>query len=128
MLPMDSMDLTFFCIFNCSWNDFAPVESRHASFSCPETSDHCRRVFITYIDHGIGYDKLIDEMREICGFHKNYPFTVKWVDEEGDPCTVSSQIELDEAIRLYEINKEAELTVHGRKITLRRGCSRIRAL
>jgi len=70
------------------------------------------RVFITYIDHGIGYDKLIDEMREICGFHRNYPFTVKWVDEEGDPCTVSSQIELDEAIRLYEINKEAELTVH----------------
>ena len=80
---------------------------------------HCRRVFITYIDHGIGYDKLIDEMREICGFHRNYPFTVKWVDEEGDPCTVSSQIELDEAIRLYEINKEAELTVHGRKIMLR---------
>ena len=72
-------------------------------------------MFITYIDHGIVYHKLIDEMREICGFHKNYPFTVKWVDEEGDPCTVSSQIELDEAIRLYEINKEAELTVHGRK-------------
>ena len=76
-----------------------------------------RRVFITYIDHGISYDKLIDEMREICGFHRNYPFTVKWVDEEGDPCTVSSQIELDEAIRLYEINKEAELTVHGRGLS-----------
>ena len=74
-------------------------------------------MFITYIDHGIGYDKLIEEMREICGFHKNYPFTMKWVDEEGDPCTVSSQIELDEAIRLYEINKEAELTVHGRKMS-----------
>ena len=75
-------------------------------------------MFITYIDHGIGYEKLIDEMREICGFHRNYPFTVKWVDEEGDPCTVSSQIELDEAIRLYEINKEAELTVHGRTIAI----------
>ncbi len=73
-------------------------------------------VFITYIDHGISYDRLLGEMRDICGFHKNYPFTMKWVDEEGDPCTVSSQIELDEAIRLYEINKEAELTVHGTTI------------
>ena len=25
--------------------------------------------------------------------------TVKWVDEEGDPCIVQSQTELDEAIR-----------------------------
>ena len=29
--------------------------------------------------------------------------TVKWVDEEGDPCIVQSQTELDEAIRLYEV-------------------------
>lgn len=69
-------------------------------------------VFITYIDHGISYDTLTNEMRDTCGFHKNYPFTIKWVDEEGDPCTISSQMELDEAIRLYEINKEAELSVH----------------
>ena len=54
-------------------------------------------------------------MRDVCGFHQNYPFTMKWVDEEGDPCTVNSQIELDEAIRLYEVNKEAELTVHGKE-------------
>ena len=44
-----------------------------------------------------------------------YPFTVKWVDEEGDPCTISSELEVQEAIRLYETNKEAELTVHGKK-------------
>ena len=29
--------------------------------------------------------------------------TVKWMDEEGDPCIVQSQVELDEAIRLYEV-------------------------
>ncbi len=28
---------------------------------------------------------------------------MKWVDEEGDPCIVQSQAELDEAIRLYEV-------------------------
>ena len=30
--------------------------------------------------------------------------TVKWVDEEGDPCIIQSQVELDEAIRLYEVS------------------------
>jgi atypical protein kinase C iota type len=72
------------------------------------------QIFITYIDHTIRYDDLQSEMREICGFPRSYPFTIKWVDEEGDPCTVSSQCELEEAIRLYEVNKEAELTVHGK--------------
>lgn len=38
---------------------------------------------------------------------------MKWVDEEGDPCTLSSQMELTEAIRLYEINKDSELVIHG---------------
>jgi atypical protein kinase C iota type len=57
-------------------------------------------------------------MREICGFPRSYPFTMKWVDEEGDPCTVSSQCELEEAIRLYEVNKEAELTVHGKAVLI----------
>jgi atypical protein kinase C iota type len=33
----------------------------------------------------------------------------RWVDEEGDPCIVQSQTELDEAIRLYEVHQEAEL-------------------
>ena len=28
---------------------------------------------------------------------------MKWMDEEGDPCIVQSQVELDEAIRLYEV-------------------------
>lgn len=31
----------------------------------------------------------------------------------GDPCTISSQMELDEAVRLYELNKDSELTLHG---------------
>ncbi len=31
----------------------------------------------------------------------------------GDPCTVSSQLELEEALRLYELNKDSELIIHG---------------
>lgn len=38
---------------------------------------------------------------------------MKWVDEESDPCTLTSQMELCEAIRLYEINKDSELVIHG---------------
>lgn len=41
-------------------------------------------------------------------------FTMKWVDEESDPCTLASQMELCEAIRLYEINKDSELVIHGK--------------
>lgn len=35
----------------------------------------------------------------------------------GDPCTISSQMELDEAIRLYEINKDTEITIHSKYYT-----------
>lgn len=62
---------------------------------------------------------MMSEMRETCGFPRVHPFTIKWVDEEGDPCTISSQRELSEAIRLYEVNKEAELTVHGKTFFLK---------
>lgn len=31
----------------------------------------------------------------------------------GDPCTLSSQMEMEEAIRLYELNKESEIVIHG---------------
>ena len=31
----------------------------------------------------------------------------------GDPCTLSTQEELREAIRLYEVNKDSEITIHG---------------
>lgn len=30
----------------------------------------------------------------------------------GDPCTISSQRELDEALRLLHVNGEAELNIH----------------
>jgi len=70
------------------------------------------QVFITYIDHSMTYPHLMEEMRDICGFSPDQELTIKWVDEEGDPCIIQSKTELDEAIRLYEVNKEAELAVH----------------
>ena len=70
-------------------------------------------VFITYIcSNTISYDAMLEELRDICGFSKIQPFTVKWLDEEGDPCTISSQRELSEAIRLHKFNQETELIIH----------------
>jgi hypothetical protein len=53
------------------------------------------------------------QIKNICKFDSNQPFTLKWVDEEGDPCTITNQWELDEAIRLYYLNKETELIIHA---------------
>ncbi|KAH3690250.1 protein kinase C iota type-like [Dreissena polymorpha] len=69
-------------------------------------------ILITSIKHEISYDSFCSEIKDICKFEDRQPFTVKWVDEDGDPCTISSQIELDEAIRLYEINKDSEINMH----------------
>ena len=57
-------------------------------------------------------ENFFQKIREICKLDAQQPFTVKWVDEEGDPITLSAQMELDEAIRLYHINKESELVIH----------------
>jgi len=69
---------------------------------------------ITYISPDVKYEKFCQEMRDTCRFSGDQVFTMKWVDEEGDPCTISSQMELDEAVRLYEINRDSELTIHGK--------------
>lgn len=57
-------------------------------------------------------DTLREEMRTICGFSTEQ-FTMKWVDDEGDPCRIATQAELDEALRLYELEKDMEIKIHG---------------
>lgn len=69
-------------------------------------------IMITYIDENITFEQLCREIRGICRFPPDQVFTMKWVDEENDPCTISTQMELDEAIRLYEINRDSELVIH----------------
>ncbi|GFT07041.1 atypical protein kinase C [Nephila pilipes] len=69
-------------------------------------------IMITYILPTIILDEFYKEIREICKFSNEQPFTIKWIDEDNDPCTISSQEELDEALRLYEVNHDSELTLH----------------
>ncbi|XP_078060826.1 protein kinase C iota type isoform X1 [Mustelus asterias] len=69
-------------------------------------------IMITHFDPSITYENLCTEVRDMCCFDNEQLFTMKWIDEEGDPCTVSSQLELEEAFRLYELNKDSELIIH----------------
>ncbi|XP_075058209.1 protein kinase C iota type [Mixophyes fleayi] len=69
-------------------------------------------IMITHFDPSMNFDGLCNEVRDMCSFDNEQLFTMKWIDEEGDPCTVSSQLELDEAFRLYELNKDSELLIH----------------
>ncbi|XP_053315885.1 protein kinase C iota type [Spea bombifrons] len=69
-------------------------------------------IMITHFDPTITFDGLCNEVRDMCAFDNEQLFTMKWIDEEGDPCTVSSQLELEEAFRLYELNKDSELLIH----------------
>ncbi|XP_025084206.1 protein kinase C iota type-like isoform X2 [Pomacea canaliculata] len=69
-------------------------------------------ILVTNVKLDLSYKDFCSEIMDICKFDYDQQFTVKWLDEEGDPCTISSQIELNEAIRLYEVNKDSELSIH----------------
>ncbi|XP_053456179.1 protein kinase C iota type [Nycticebus coucang] len=69
-------------------------------------------IMITHFEPSISFEGLCSEVRDMCSFDSEQLFTMKWIDEEGDPCTVSSQLELEEAFRLYELNKDSELLIH----------------
>uniref|UniRef100_A0AAZ3PSU6 Protein kinase C n=1 Tax=Oncorhynchus tshawytscha TaxID=74940 RepID=A0AAZ3PSU6_ONCTS len=69
-------------------------------------------IMITHFEPSISYEELYGEVKDMCCMDNDQLFTMKWIDEEGDPCTVSSQLELVEALRLYEVNKDSELIIH----------------
>ncbi|PSN39919.1 Protein kinase C iota type [Blattella germanica] len=98
-------------------------KAKNSFITLPECQPNCQlmprspklgEIMITYIDPHITVEQLCQEMKDICRFTPDQVFTMKWVDEEGDPCTISTQLELDEAIRLYETNRDSELTIHGK--------------
>uniref|UniRef100_F6W9R5 protein kinase C n=1 Tax=Ornithorhynchus anatinus TaxID=9258 RepID=F6W9R5_ORNAN len=81
----------------------------HVLFSLPFSS---RDILITNLDASVTYDELCDDVREMCSLHQEQPITLKWIDDEGDPCTISSQMELEEAFRLYCQHREEGLIIH----------------
>ncbi|XP_016072320.1 PREDICTED: protein kinase C zeta type [Miniopterus natalensis] len=71
-----------------------------------------RDILITSLDAATTFEELCAEVREMCSLHQGQPLTLKWVDSEGDPCTVSSQMELEEAFRLSCQHRVDGLIIH----------------
>nr|XP_033777917.1 protein kinase C zeta type isoform X3 [Geotrypetes seraphini] len=73
-------------------------------------------ILITYLNAAVNYDELCDEVRDMCNLQHGQPITLKWIDDEGmalgDPCTISSQLELEEAFRLYCQHRTEGLIIH----------------
>ncbi|XP_060738489.1 protein kinase C zeta type isoform X2 [Tachysurus vachellii] len=69
-------------------------------------------MLISYLDSGVSFSEMCEEVRKICSVHRNLPITLKWIDDEGDPCTISSQMELDEAFRIYSRSRSSGLLLH----------------
>uniref|UniRef100_A0AAR2LRU4 protein kinase C n=1 Tax=Pygocentrus nattereri TaxID=42514 RepID=A0AAR2LRU4_PYGNA len=69
-------------------------------------------MLISDLDSSLTFSELCEEVREMCGVRRELLITLKWIDDEGDPCTISSQMELDEAFRIYSRNKRSGLLLH----------------
>lgn len=69
---------------------------------------------VVYVDPSITLDKLNKEISELWKFKSDQLFTIKWIDDEGDPCLLSNQEEFDEMLRLHDrMNcKDPEITLH----------------
>uniref|UniRef100_A0A8C1CBV6 protein kinase C n=1 Tax=Cyprinus carpio carpio TaxID=630221 RepID=A0A8C1CBV6_CYPCA len=72
----------------------------------------CRDMLISDLDLAMTYTEVCEEVRTMCGVRKEMPITLKWIDDEGDPCTISSQMELEEAFRIYNRNRRSGLLLH----------------
>uniref|UniRef100_A0A671PRL9 protein kinase C n=1 Tax=Sinocyclocheilus anshuiensis TaxID=1608454 RepID=A0A671PRL9_9TELE len=73
---------------------------------------HITDMLISDLDLAMTYTEVCEEVRTMCGVRKEMPITLKWIDDEGDPCTISSQMELEEAFRIYNRNGRSGLLLH----------------
>uniref|UniRef100_A0A4W6BM32 protein kinase C n=1 Tax=Lates calcarifer TaxID=8187 RepID=A0A4W6BM32_LATCA len=69
-------------------------------------------MLITDLAATVTFVELCEEVRTMCSVAKQQPITLKWIDDEGDPCTISSQMELEEAFRIYNRTKKSGLLLH----------------
>ncbi|PAA82223.1 hypothetical protein BOX15_Mlig009922g1 [Macrostomum lignano] len=70
------------------------------------------RIFVSQLPPTMSYAELSEFVANMLDLYESQPFTIKWLDEEKDPCTLTSDMETHEAFRLYHANKENELLLH----------------
>ncbi|XP_015245528.1 PREDICTED: protein kinase C zeta type [Cyprinodon variegatus] len=69
-------------------------------------------MLITDMPSSVSFVELCEEVKTMCSVARQQPITLKWIDDEGDPCTISSQMELEEALRIYSRTKRSGLLLH----------------
>lgn len=67
---------------------------------------------VTYVEPNITLEKFNKEVSELWQFSSDQLFTIKWIDDEGDPCLLSCQEEIEEMLQITSGTKEPELTIH----------------
>ena len=69
---------------------------------------------VIYLPINLSLDTFYHNLCSICQLNLTNPpqFTIKWLDESLDAITLSSQRELNTAIRLYQKNTDKELHIH----------------
>uniref|UniRef100_A0A3Q1JI57 protein kinase C n=1 Tax=Anabas testudineus TaxID=64144 RepID=A0A3Q1JI57_ANATE len=72
----------------------------------------CGDMLIADLAATVTFVELCEEVRIMCSVTKQQPITLKWIDDEGDPCTISSQMELEEAFRIHSRTKRSGLLLH----------------
>uniref|UniRef100_A0A674PPX5 protein kinase C n=1 Tax=Takifugu rubripes TaxID=31033 RepID=A0A674PPX5_TAKRU len=70
-------------------------------------------MLMTDLPASLTFDQLCEEVKMLCSVARFQPITLKWIDDEGDPCTISSQLELQEALRIYSRQRKSWLLLHG---------------
>uniref|UniRef100_A0AAQ4Q344 protein kinase C n=1 Tax=Gasterosteus aculeatus aculeatus TaxID=481459 RepID=A0AAQ4Q344_GASAC len=92
----------------CGW--VGSVISHPSSFlQAPLPSNMSRA---PHSPRSVDCEQLREEVRRMCSVAKQLPVTLKWIDDEGDPCTISSQMELEEAFRIYSRTRRSGLQLH----------------
>uniref|UniRef100_A0A8C5EPE4 Protein kinase C n=1 Tax=Gouania willdenowi TaxID=441366 RepID=A0A8C5EPE4_GOUWI len=71
-----------------------------------------RDILITDLVATVTFVELCEEVKTMCSVTKQHPITLKWIDDEGDPCTISSQMELEEAFRIHSRTRRSGFLLH----------------
>ncbi|VDM33352.1 unnamed protein product [Hydatigera taeniaeformis] len=79
-------------------------------------------ITVTELEPSFEFHQLLSAVQGLYHLTAEAVLTMKWIDDEGDPCMLTSDAELKEAIRLYHINKEPFLAIHVKMY--RRGAKR----
>ncbi|KAK6014214.1 PB1 domain protein, partial [Ostertagia ostertagi] len=70
------------------------------------------QVLVLYARPPLQIENFFSLLKEACQQPSSHPITVKWIDEDGDPVSIDSQRELDEAVRILQQSGDAELNIH----------------